>query len=177
MVNLRNDDAMAYGLAVGLPDLERQLLQALDNRPGTLLDVAVRVRKFPEDVAQPLQDLATHDLVRVNTLSGSSLFQLTPLGQQVSGVVKQPDFQRARRGEESAAVAQAVIPRGAAGLVAPPAAPPIDPLRQQYDLLMQLADLAKQQGDLPLATQRYEEALGVLQKLSAQTPNATGANA
>ena len=85
MVNSRNDDAMAYGLAVGLPDLERQLLQALDNRPGTLLDVAVRVRKFPEDVAQPLQDLATHDLVRVNTLSGSSLFQLTPLGQQVSG--------------------------------------------------------------------------------------------
>ena len=164
MVNSRNDDAIAYGLAVGLPDLERQLLQALDNRPGTLLDVAVRVRKFPEDVDQPLQDLVSRELVRTNTLSGSSLFQLTPLGQQVSGLVKQPDFQRERQAQQEASVAQA-LPRGAAGLTAPVV--PIDPLRQQYDLLMQLADLAKQQGDLPLATQRYEEALGVLQKLSA----------
>lgn len=168
MVNSRIDDGMIYGLAVGLPETERQLLQALDNRPGTLLDVAVRVRKFPEDVEQPLQDLASRELVRTNTLSGSSLFQLTPLGQQVSGLVKQPDFQRARRSEESAAVAQAVAPRGAVGLAAPPVvAPPIDPLRQQYDLLLQLAELAKQQGDLTLATQRYEEALGILQKLSA----------
>ena len=164
MVNSRNDDAIAYGLAVGLPDLERQLLQALDNRPGTLLDVAVRVRKFPDDVDQPLQDLVSRELVRTNTLSGSSLFQLTPLGQQVSGLVKQPDFQRERQAQQEASVAQA-LPRGAAGLTAPVV--PIDPLRQQYDLLMQLADLAKQQGDLPLATQRYEEALGVLQKLSA----------
>ena len=174
MVNLRNDDAMAYGLAVGLPDLERQLLQALDNRPGTLLDVAVRVRKFPEDVAQPVQALVSRNLVQSSAVAGSSLFQLTPLGQQVSGLIKQPEFQQARCSEESAAVAQAVVPRGAAGLAAPPtAALPIDPLRQQYDLLMQLAELAKQQGDLPLATQRYEEALAVLQKLSAQTPGAT----
>ena len=35
MVNPRIDEATAYGLAVGLPELERQLLQALDNRPGT----------------------------------------------------------------------------------------------------------------------------------------------
>jgi hypothetical protein len=162
MVNSRSDNAMAYGVAVGLPELERQLLQALDNRPGTLLDVAVRVRKFPEDVAQPVQELVSRDLVRSSAVAGSSLFQLTPLGQQVSGLVRQPDFQRA---QQEASVAQA-LPRGAAGLTAPAAAP-IDPLRQQYDLLMQLADLAKQQGDLPLATQRYEEALGVLQQMSA----------
>jgi hypothetical protein len=164
----RSDDAVAYGLAVGLPDLERQLLLALDNRPGTLLDVAVRVRKFPEDVEAPLQDLTKRELVRVAVMAGSSLFQLTPLGQQVSAVARQPDFQQARRSEESAAVAQAVLSRSAAGLAAPAsAAPPIDPLRQQYDLLLQLADLAKQQGDLALATQRYEEALSVLQKMSA----------
>jgi hypothetical protein len=166
MVNSRISDAEAYDLAAGLPEMERQLLQALDNRPGTLLDVAVRVRKFPEDVDQPLQDLASRDLVRTNTLAGSSLFQLTSLGQQVSGLVKQPDFQRARRAAEDASIAQSVAPRSTVGL-APPAATPIDPLRQQYDLLLQLADLAKQQGDLPLATQRYEEALVVLQKLSA----------
>lgn len=165
MVNSRSDDAMVYGVAVGLPDLERQLLLALDNRPGTLLDSAVRVRKFPEDVEAPMQELATRSLVRVNTIAGSSLFQLTPLGQQVTGLLRQPEFQQARRSEESAAVAQAV-PRSAAGLTAPAAAP-LDPLRQQYELLKQLADLAKQQGDLALATQRYEEALGVLQQMSA----------
>ncbi len=161
---------MAYGVAVGLPDMERSLLLALDNRPGTLLDVAVRVRKFPEDVEAPIQDLVSRNLARVNTLAGSSLFQLTSLGQQVAGVVRLPDFQRAQRGEESAAVTMSVTPRGAAGLAAPAAAaapPPLDPLRQQYELLMQLADLAKQQGDLALATQRYEEALGILQQLSA----------
>ena len=165
MVNSRNDDAVVYGVAVGLPDLERQLLLALDNRPGTLLDSAVRVRKFPEDVEAPMQELVARGLVRVNTIAGSSLFQLTPLGQQVTGLLRQPEFQQARRSEESAAVAQAA-PRSAAGLTAPAAAPP-DPLRQQYELLMQLADLAKQQGDLALATQRYEEALGVLQQMSA----------
>ncbi len=164
MVNPRIDEATAYGLAVGLPEMERQLLQALDNRPGTLLDVAVRVRRFPEDVAQPVQALVSRNLVQSSAVAGSSLFQLTPLGQQVSGLVKQPDFQRERQAQQEASVAQA-LPRGAAGLTAPVA--PIDPLRQQYDLLMQLADLAKQQGDLPLATQRYEEALGVLQKMSA----------
>ena len=165
MVNPKIDEATAYGLAVGLPEMERQLLQALDNRPGTLLDVAVRVRRFPEDVAQPVQALVSRNLVQSSAVAGSSLFQLTPLGQQVSGLVKQPDFQRERQAQQEASVAQAV-PRGAAGLTAPAAAS-IDPLRQQYDLLMQLADLAKQQGDLPLATQRYEEALGVLQKMSA----------
>ncbi len=164
MVNPRIDEATAYGLAVGLPEMERQLLQALDNRPGTLLDVAVRVRRFPEDVAQPVQALVSRNLVQSSAVAGSSLFQLTPLGQQVSSLVKQPDFQRERQAQQEASVAQA-LPRGAAGLTAPVV--PIDPLRQQYDLLMQLADLAKQQGDLPLATQRYEEALGVLQRMSA----------
>ncbi len=116
-----------------LTELQRQILQCLkDKGPGLLLEVAVRVLKFTEDVQAPLRELQAEGLVATQSVSGgqfgSELYMLTAAGDRVLRLLNDPMFQR------EAQVA-----------AAPPApASPLDARRQEAELLNKLGDLAKE---------------------------------
>lgn len=139
-----------------LTDLQIQILQCLqDKGPGLLLEVAVRVLKFTEDVYEPLRELQTNGLVEAQDVRGgqfgSELYRLTAAGAGVLRLVNDPLFQR----EAQAAAA-------------PPEPPaPPDPRRQEAELLNKLGDVAKEKGDLDEAMNFYKQALKITQELSA----------
>jgi DNA-binding PadR family transcriptional regulator len=138
-----------------LTDLHRQILQCLkDKGPGLLLEVAVRVLKFTEDVYEPLRELQANGLVETQSVSGgqfgSELYTLTAAGRQVLRLLNDPDFQRE---------AQAAAP--------PSPPPPPDPRRQEAELLNKLGDLAKEKGNLDEAMNFYKQALNITRELAA----------
>ena len=58
-------------VARNLTETQSRILQALkDKGPGLLLEVAVRVMKFPEDVQEPLRKLQIAGLVTTQSVSG-----------------------------------------------------------------------------------------------------------
>ncbi|HKQ78329.1 MAG TPA: tetratricopeptide repeat protein [Blastocatellia bacterium] len=136
-----------------LTDLQRQLLQCLkDKGPGFLLELAVRVLKFPEDVQEPLRQLQSIGLVGTQSVSGgqfgSEIYTLTSYGDRVLLLLNDPMFQ-----QETQAAAS------------PPA--PSDPRWQEADLLNKLGDLAKEKGELEKAIEYYQKALELTRQLSA----------
>jgi tetratricopeptide (TPR) repeat protein len=138
-----------------LTELQRRLLQSLkDKGPGLLLEVAVRVLKFPEDVLEPLRQLQADGLVTTQTVSGGQfggeLYSLTAPGERVLQLLNDPAFQLAR----------------AAATPAPN--PPTDARRQEAELLNKLGDLAKEKGDLDKAIEYYQQALSVTRDLAAE---------
>jgi hypothetical protein len=135
-----------------LTDLQRRLLQSLKDRgPGLLLDLAVRVLKFTEDVSEPLRELQMYGLVETQSVSGgllgSELYRLTAAGDRVLRLLNDPMFQR-----ETQAAAN------------PPASP--DPRRQEAELLNKMGDLAKERGNLDEAMDFYKQALDITRELS-----------
>jgi DNA-binding PadR family transcriptional regulator len=148
-------DLKILAAAPHLTDLQRQLLQGLkDKGPGLLLEVAVRVLKFTEDVYEPLRELQANGLVETQSVSGgqfgSELYTLTAAGRQVLRLLNDPDFQRE---------AQAAAP--------PSPPPPPDPRRQEAELLNKLGDLAKEKGNLDEAMNFYKQALNITRELAA----------
>jgi DNA-binding PadR family transcriptional regulator len=148
-------DLKILAAAQHLTDLQRQLLQGLkDKGPGLLLEVAVRVLKFTEDVYEPLRELQANGLVETQSVSGgqfgSELYTLTAAGRQVLRLLNDPDFQRE---------AQAAAP--------PSPPPPPDPRRQEAELLNKLGDLAKEKGNLDEAMNFYKQALNITRELAA----------
>lgn len=146
-------DMKIMAAARRLSDLQRQLLQCLkDKGPGLLLEVAVRVLKFTEDVSEPLRELQTSGLVETQSVDGgrfgSELYTLTAAGDRVLRLLNDPMFQR-----ETQAAAS------------PPASP--DPRRQEVDLLKKMGDLAKEKGNLDEAMDFYKQALDLTRELSA----------
>lgn len=149
-------DLKTLTAAQRLTDLQRQILQSLkDKGPGLLLEVAVRVLKFTEDVYEPLRELQSLGLVETQSVSGgqfgSELYTLTPAGASVLRLVNDPMFQ-------SEAQAAAAPP-------SPPAPP--DPRQQEAELLKKLGDLAKEKGDLDEAMNFYKQALDITRELAA----------
>lgn len=141
-------------IARRLPDLERRILQALkDKGPGLVLEIAVRVLKFPEDILGPLRELQTANLIATQTVAGQyggELFSLTMAGEYVVRLLNDVTFQQ-------------VLPQAAA---APAAAP--DPRRQEAELLNKLGDVAKEKGDLEKALEYYQQALTIARELTAE---------
>lgn len=141
-------------IARRLPDLERRILQALkDKGPGLVLEIAVRVLKFPEDILGPLRELQTANLITTQTVAGQyggELFSLTMAGEYVVRLLNDVTFQQ-------------VLPQAAA---APAAAP--DPRRQEAELLNKLGDVAKEKGDLEKALEYYQQALTIARELTAE---------
>jgi DNA-binding MarR family transcriptional regulator len=149
-------DLKILAAAQRLTDLQRQILQCLkDKGPGLLLELAVRVLKFPEDVYEPLRELQAEGLVETQSVSGgqfgSELYSLTAAGNHVLRLVNDPMFQR----EAQAAAAP------------PPSPEPLDPRRQEAELLKKLGDLAEEKGNLDEAMNFYKQALDITRELSA----------
>lgn len=142
------NSATLAGIARQLSDLQQQILKALrDKGPGLLLEVAVRVLKFQDDVQTPLLELQSLGLVETQRVSGgpfgTELFSLTLLGNRVLHLLNDPQFAR----EQRATAAQ-------------------NPQQQEVELLNKLGDVAKQKGDLDQALNFYKQALNITRDLS-----------
>ncbi len=153
--------AMLIDLAQRLTDLQRRILQALkDKGPGLLLEVAVRVLKFPEDVAAPLREMQSYELIVSQTVSGKfggELFSLTSMGERVLRLLNDPSFQTTQSSFSQQAPVTAAVP---------PA--PVNPRLQEAELLNKLGDLAKEKGELEKAVDYYQQALSITRSLSAE---------
>lgn len=139
-------------IARRLSDLQRHMLQALkDKGSGLVLDVAVRVLKFPEDVVGPLRELQSISLVSTQAVRGQfggELFSLTSLGEQVLRLLNDPLFQFPSQNPTTAAPA------------------PAAPRQQEAELLNKLGDLSKEKGELDKAVEYYQQALNITRELS-----------
>lgn len=158
------EEGVLLEMARTLSYLQQQIILSLRERgPGLLLEIAVRVLKFPDEVSAPLADLRARRLVTSAEFSGGAfgneLWSLTPQGEQMAALLRDEAFldrlQQARQAEPSAAAAQGMA-----------VAPPNDPLRQEADLLQSLGDMARARGDFEKAATYYEEALKATRKLS-----------
>ncbi len=158
------ESSVMLELARGLTDLQRQIILSLRERgPGMLLEIAVRVLKFPDEVSAPLADLRAKQLIASTEISGGAfgneLFSLTSQGEQVAALLRDEAFlEQLRRTQE----AQASAP--AAQAVAAP-----DPLSREADLLQSLGDMARARGDFEKAALYYEQALEATRKLAASS--------
>lgn len=139
-------------LARSLSKLQRQIVLALRDRgPGLLLEVAVRVLKFPEEVSQPVAGLRDKRIVEFSRVSGGAfggdMISLTPIGEQLASLLRDDAFlQQLEQPAQSRAW---------------------DPQQQEVVLLQRLGDLAAQKGDVTAADDYYTQALNVTRSLSA----------
>ncbi|MCE7980229.1 MAG: hypothetical protein DYG89_03485 [Caldilinea sp. CFX5] len=155
-----------------LTPLQRQLLTNLADRgPGLLLEVAVRVLKFPEDVSAPLRDLSQKGLVRAETISGgmitggqlgNELFNLSEQGRQAVLLLRDETMRKELEG--------ATTRNTALESLSTP-----DPRQQEVELMRKLGDLAAQAGDLEKARTWYEEALRITRSMSEPPASAVTA--
>lgn len=147
------DAEVLLELTQSLTSLQRQIVTSLRDRgPGMLLEVAVRVLKFPEEVNQPVADLREKRLVTTSEFSGgilgNEIISLTRQGEKVADLLRNETFiQQLARGDIRSKS--------------------IDPGQQEVALLQKLGDLAERNGDLDAATTYYRQALTATQKLAA----------
>ncbi len=153
--------AMLVELAQRLTDLQRRILQSFkDKGPGLLLEVAVRVLKFPEDVVAPLREMQSYELVMSQTVSGKfggELFSLTSMGERILRLLNDPSFQNTQSSFSSQPAPAATAPVA-----------PSDPRLREAELLNKLGDLAKEKGELEKAVEYYQQALSIARSLSAE---------
>lgn len=143
-----------YETARRLTPLQHRLLQSLkDKGPGLLLELAVRVLEFPDEVQGPLRELQAMGLVGTQSVAGgqfgAELFTMTAAGERVLQLLNDPAFQRAPAAADAALSAAQ------------------DARRQEAELLRQMGDLTKETGDLAKALEYYEKALEITRELSA----------
>lgn len=132
--------------------LQKDLLACLKEKgPGLLLEVAVRVFQFPEDIRESLSELLSLGLVEAQSVAGGQfggeLYTLTTEGDRVLNVMKDPSFQAFTKKAVEAPDLQ----------------------RQEVDLLNKLGDAAREKGDLDQALEYYQQALEKTRKLSAES--------
>jgi len=149
--------------ARNLTPLQRQIVQSLyDKGPCLLLELAVRVLKFPEEVRQPVQELRDKGLMQAEAFSGgqfgAELWSLSEQGREIvhllrTEVARQESFAAAKNASQQ--------------VIAP------DPRQQEIELLRKLGDLAAQSGDAAKARDLYEEALKITRTLSAGPASST----
>lgn len=140
------------GLARSLTPLQRQIVLALRDRgPGLLLEVAVRVLKFPEEVSQPVADLRAKRVVEFSRVSGGAfggdMIMLTSTGEQLASSLRDESF-----------VQQ---------LEQPASTQTVNLQEEEVAILRRLGDLAEMKGDLSKASEYYTKALEVNRSLSA----------
>ncbi len=151
MVN-RNllDRSVLLELAGSLTLLQRQIVLSLRDRgPGLLLEVAVRVLKFPEEVSQPVADLRERRVVEFSRVSGGAfggeLIALSPTGEQLARALRDEAFLEQLQQAQQTAQSQTWRVQ-----------------EQEATLLQRLGDLAAQKGDVAAAGDYYKQALAVV---------------
>lgn len=142
---------------------QRELVQSLsEGEPGLLVEVAVGVLKFPEEIRADVQFLRELGLVETSTISGSRLgsevYHLSPQGREVARLLREVAADEALQAETPGPLL-----RSAAAL------PPVDPRQTEIELLRKLGDTAAQQGDWEKAQQWYKQALDIAQGLSGSS--------
>lgn len=151
MVN-RNllDRSVLLELAGSLTLLQRQIVLSLRDRgPGLLLEVAVRVLKFPEEVSQPVADLRERRVVEFSRVSGGAfggeMIALSPSGEQMASALRDEAFLEQLQQAQQTAQSQTWRVQ-----------------EQEATLLQRLGDLAAQKGDVAAAGDYYKQALAVV---------------
>ena len=149
--------------ARNLTPLQRQIVQSLyDKGPCLLLELAVRVLKFPEEVSQPVQELRDKGLIQTEAFSGgqfgAELLSLSEQGREIVHLLRNEVARKESFAAAKSATQQAVAP---------------DPRQQEIELLRKLGDLAAQSGDVTKARDLYEEALKITRTLSAVPASST----
>lgn len=140
-----------------LTPLQRQIVQSLyDKGPCLLLELAVRVLKFPEEISQPVQELRDKGLIHAKPFSGGpfggELLCLSEQGREVVHLLRDEVVRKKALAATKSAPQQTALP---------------DPRQQKVELLRKLGDLAVQSGDVAKARELYEEALKITRTLSA----------
>lgn len=142
-----------------LNPLQRQLLVNLyDRGSGLLLELAMRIFKFPEEISQPVNELRQRGLITSADYAGgqlgSEILSLSDEGRELALLLKDPAVQKELQQSSSRDLAPQA------------AALPPDPQQQELELVQKLAALAEQQGKLDEASQWYRQALNITRKLS-----------
>jgi DNA-binding MarR family transcriptional regulator len=140
--------------------LERRVLRALrDKGPGLLLEVAVRVLSFPEQITPVLRDLRERGLIRAERFGGSALgdelWSVTPLGAQTLDAAEALE----QRSVGAPAPAEAMDGTALHQSVK----------QQEAELLHKLGDIAVRAGDTARAAEYYEQALKLVRQMR-ETP-------
>lgn len=162
------DRIQLYELVRNLSSEERRILASLRDRgPALPLEIAVRVLRMPDEVAGPLQSLSDLGLVQTNGIGdspfGNNVLRLSELGNQVVSVLKD----RALLNEIDAAVVSTPAPQSQQATLSYSKGLG-DPREREIELLLQLAELARQSGDLAKAADWTEQALSVQRSLSGR---------
>jgi DNA-binding MarR family transcriptional regulator len=149
--------------ARNLTPLQRQIVQSLyDKGPCLLLELAVRVLKFPEEVSQPVQELRDKGVIRTEAFSGGQfggeLLSLSEQGREIVHLLRNEVVRKEALAATKGTPQQAVAP---------------DPRQQEIELLRKLGALAEQSGDVAKARDLYEEALKITRTLSAVPTSST----
>lgn len=153
-------------LAQSTTGVQRQILFSLrDKGPGLPLEVAVRILKFPEDIAGDLRELRAQGLIRTDAFSGgqlgSEIIYLSDLGEQLVDVLRDQNMMSRLAQQQQPSQKSAVV------------TPATDPREREAELLAKLGDLAKQSGDLERARELYWESLNLTRQLSSANASTT----
>ncbi|MEM7134444.1 MAG: tetratricopeptide repeat protein [Chloroflexota bacterium] len=158
-----------------LSDLQQELLIGLQEKgPGLLLELAVQVLRFPDEISQPVAELRNLDLIKTNRFSGSSLgsevLMLTDLGYRMVELLRNEQMRQeleqlynrtASKGKEPNRIDEA---RSDSESTLSYATDSASLARQQeFELLNKLGDLARDEGDIKKARTYYEQALSITQ--------------
>jgi len=151
---LREAEELA-AIAQTLTPLEQALLQSLQTKgPGVLLEVAVSVYKFPDEIAPEITRLRDWGLIEADTLSGvkfgNEILYLSTRGRQALDLLRD-EVRQPVKAAQSRGLGEATLS--------------VDPRQQEIDLLRKLGDLAVQAGDAVKARDYYEQALQITRKL------------
>jgi hypothetical protein len=142
---------------------QRELVQSLsEGEPGLLVEVAVGVLKFPEEIRADVQFLRELGLVETSTIRGSrfgnEVFHLSPQGREVARLLRVGATEEALQVDPPSSRLRSAAPL-----------PPVDLRQTEIELLRKLGDTAAQQGDWEKAQQWYKQALDIAQGRSGSS--------
>lgn len=134
-----------------LPPLERQLLLKLSQKgPSLLLELAMSILKFPEDIRQPVQTLRDNGLIVTTAFDGGNfgpdVFDLSDNGRQVVRLLRDPALQSELAFAQPSATPMVI---------------PVDSRQSEAELLEKLGDAAMKGGDSKGALDYYKQALEI----------------